>query len=58
MIRREVFLCIRFSKEGSSKITDKSLKVLTDKLEKQFVKPIKTALSKADKKVKVWVEQH
>ncbi len=56
MIKKEMYICVRFSDKASSVITDKDMKFLKSKLNKKFVKLLKTMFKPYDKKVKVWID--
>jgi len=56
MIKKELYICVRFSEKASGVISAKDMKFLKSKLDKKFVKLLKTMLKPYDKKVKVWID--
>jgi hypothetical protein len=55
MIRKELYICVRFSEKASGVITDKDMKLLKKKM-KPITKTMKEQLKPYDKHVRVWVD--
>jgi hypothetical protein len=56
MMKREMYICIRFSKKVQEKAGQEGLEILKKRFETEFVPRLKAELDKVDKKAKVWMK--